>query len=383
MLREAAIMLYLLVFRVFFSIFQLYPQQAKTTFVASFGDNVLFTLNALEKQVNHSIVILKTSQCKMDFERRCDCLVLAFDPKNVIDWFRSIYHLATSTHVFVDNYFGFLAAARFKPNVVCIQLWHAAGAIKRFGLKDPSIQNRSPRALKRFIKVYSRFDYVVVGSRKMADIFHESFGIETEKMLRTGIPRTDFFFHKKDMEKAADLLKTKIPIIHGKKVLLYAPTYRDNDIHNSRLKLNIDRMYQELNEDYVLLLRLHPAIQTTFCHMYPDFICDVSGYSEVNPLLVITEILITDYSSIPFEFSLLHKPMIFFAYDLDVYASSRGFWEPYEQLVPGPIVKNTEELIKEIHKNHEEYLERVQTFANDWNEYSRGNSSDRLIKYLY
>lgn len=382
MVREAAITIYLLVFRTLFSIFLLCPQKKKTTFVASFGDNVLFALHALEKQAAHPVVILKTSHCKLDFEDRPDRLVLNFEPGHLIDWVRSVYHLATSTHIFVDNYFGFLAAAPFRRNVTCIQLWHAAGAIKQFGLKDPSIAGRSPRALKRFKKVYGQFTHVVVGSEKMADIFGESFGIDDDRILRTGIPRTDFFFDETAMQKAADSIRMNFPEIRGKQVILYAPTYRDDELHVSRLELDLELMYKELKEDYVLLLRLHPAVRVDFANTYPDFVFDVSEYPDVHQLLVVTDILITDYSSIPFEYSLLQKPMIFFAYDLEKYAESRGFWEPYEGLVPGPIVKNTAEIVKVIQNGDYDY-NRIRAFADEWNEYSGGHSSERLIGVLY
>lgn len=92
--------------------------------------------------------------------------------------------------------------------------------------------------------------------------------------------------------------------------------------------------------------------------------------------------LITDYSSIPFEFALLRKPMIFFAYDIDVYVTERGFWEPYDQLVPGPIVRTTDELI-EVIDSERFHIEKIEGFAKDWNEYSTGKASERLISRLY
>src|SRR5699024_12558819 len=105
--------------------------------------------------------------------------------------------------------------------------------------------------------------------------------------------------------------------------LFYAPTYRDNELDIGELKLDIEKMYQAFKHDYVLLLRLHPAINGEFQNKYPGFVINVSGNYNINHLLVITDILITDYSSIPFEFSLLNKPMVFFAYDLEDRKSTR------------------------------------------------------------
>ncbi len=378
MAREVAIQLYLFVFRFFFTIFSICPQKKKTTFVASFGDNVLFTLKELKGQTDDQIIILKTASCRLDFNGT----VLNFEPKYFADWIHSIYHLATSNVIFIDNYFGFLAAAKFKSNVKCVQLWHAAGAIKQFGLKDPSNTDRSPKAIQRFKMVYSQFDYVVVGGEKMADIYRESFGIREENILRTGIPRTDFFFDEQALQKTTAALKKTYPIIQEKKVILYAPTYRENEFNVSSVPLDIKKMYQELKDEYILLLRLHPAVHFDFSNQYPDFIYDVSDYPDTNHLLAVTDLLISDYSSIPFEFSLLQRPMIFFAYDLEEYGKSRGFWEPYEQLVPGPVVYNSKELVEAIQTNKYNY-DQIVKFANEWNEFSTGTSSIRLIQAIY
>src|SRR5699024_10668069 len=218
----------------------------------------------IEKQTDDQVVILKTAQCKVNFEESARRTVLEFEVTSSFDWVKSIYHLATSRFVLVDNYFGFLAAVRFRAGVEWSQLWHAAGAIKQFGLKDPSIEYRTERARRRFKKVYDRFDHVVVGSEKMARIFKESFGLSNERMLRTGIPRTDFYYDARDMERVATELQRAYPAIRDKKVMLYAPTFRDNALKSTELELDIGTLYRALGDEYVLLLRLHPAIQGNF-----------------------------------------------------------------------------------------------------------------------
>src|SRR5699024_1312992 len=138
------------------------------TLVTSFGDSVLYTVNEIENGTDGKVVILKTAQCRVTFGESARRSGLEFEVTRSFDWVRSMYHLATSRFVCVDNYFGFLAAVRFRAGVECIQLWHAAGAIKQFGVKDPSIESRTERARSRFKMVYGRFDHVVVGSEKMA-----------------------------------------------------------------------------------------------------------------------------------------------------------------------------------------------------------------------
>lgn len=382
MLRELAISLYLFVFQLIFNFFKLFPLQRKTVFVASLGHNALYTIQELEKQTDEKIVILKTTKCPVEFTKSGNRTVLTLKRTRPIHFLQSIYHLATSHRVFVDNYYGFLAGTNFKESVKCVQLWHAAGAIKQFGLKDLSIKDRPEKAYKRFYNVYKRFDHVVVGSDKMAVIFKEGFGLNEDRILRTGIPRTDFFYDETIKNEAVHKLNKTFPTITDKKVLLYAPTYRDGELDSPELEIDLDKMYKHLKSDYVLFLRLHPAVNGTFENKYPGFVYNVSSYPDINELLVVTDLLITDYSSIPFEYALLKRPMIFYAYDLDAYAEKRGFWEIYEELVPGPIVKTTNELVEKIKYQQFDY-NKIEQFSHTWNKYSLGHSSKRLIDVLY
>ncbi len=332
MAKDLIISVYLLMFRTIFNISKLIPQRKKTVFVSSFGDNILYTVEALKKQYDGEIIILKDEKCKYFFLEDTQVTIVPFQLKKPKHFLHSIYHLATCEKVFVDNYFGFLAATDFKENVECIQLWHASGAVKRFGLADPSIEHRTQKANERFRKVYQRFDKVVVGSDKMAEIFKKSFNLTEDNILKTGIPRTDFFYE--DHVEIEEKLKKKYPELKNKKVILYAPTFRDHQLTNPDIQLDLNQMYEALHEDYVLLLKLHPAVNTNFANPYPDFIIDVSSKEKINQLLLITDLLITDYSSIPYEFSLLNKPMIFYSFDLEEYARARGFWEDYHTMTP-------------------------------------------------
>lgn len=281
-----------------------------------------------------------------------------------------------------DTYFGFLAVTDFKDEVDCVQLWHAAGALKKFGLMDPSINSRTKNARDRFRKVYSRFTHVVVGSEKMTSIFKKSFGISDDKIVRSGIPRTDFFYQLPMLGESEQELTAQFPIIKQKKVILYAPTFRDGDLINPKIHLDLARMYQELGQEYVLFLRLHPAVKLDTANLFPNFVYDVSYYKNINPLLTISDILITDYSSIPFEYSLLNKPMIFYTYDLDEYMQTRGVEDSYIAELPGPIVKNTNSLIKTI-KFHQYDMNKVNAFSRTWNTYSKGTASNQLVSILY
>src|SRR5699024_12770109 len=130
-------------------------------------------------------------------------------------------------------------------------------------------------------------------------------------------------------------------------VIVYAPTYRDDalntDVGTADSPINLDILEKELGSDYIFLLKLHPAVSAKWQIYSNDVVMDVSDYPNVNELLVVADMLISDYSSIPFEYAILERPMIFLPYDLPSYTELRVLCEPYEQLIPGPLVQTTEE----------------------------------------
>lgn len=381
LLREFGINVYLTVFDAFFRLFIFFPQKNKSIFVTTFGHNTLHVIEALEKLTNEEIVIVKGKHCSVNFAEVESRIVLDSKKPFFLWWFAFVYHLATSNKVVVDNYYPFLATTNFKKDTKCVQLWHAAGAIKKFALTDESVKYRSKRAQNRFQQAYSKFTHVVIGSEEMASIFSESFGIPKDRMLRTGVPRTDFFYNEEKKSKIIAELETLYPLIKDKKIIMYAPTFRDNKLGVDELPLDLKKLHNALNNEYIIVIKTHPLVRNTINSKYDDFAIDLSHYKNINHLLLITDILITDYSSIPYEFSLLEKQMIFYAYDVQQYSKERGLWDQYDKLVPGPVVYNSDEIISAI-KNEKFDPAEVIAFKNKWNAYSDGQSSDKLAKFL-
>lgn len=385
MIKELIITIYLLAFKLVFNFFKLFPLKHKITFVITFGDNSKYIYDEIKRQQQEiEVVVLYEGASRVYFEEYDEVKKIPFESLNFMQIIKSIYHLATSKYIIVDNYFGFLATTDFRKGAECLQLWHASGAIKKFGLEDQSVQYRSERAKKRFNKVYSKFDKVVIGSDIMGNTFIRSFNIPKEKLLKTGVPRTDFFYKEALHSEIIKGMVRENEALKNKKKILYAPTYRDNELDHFEMKLELDLLYKELGEDYIILLRLHPAIKTktNYADLYPGFVLDYSSSKyDINHLLLIADYLITDYSSIPYEFSLLNKPIIFFAYDLEKYSLERGLVENYDQMVPGPVVKETNDVIKLIKENQFD-MQQLKAYANKWNKYSKGYSSHNVVNYL-
>ncbi|MGB2993029.1 MAG: CDP-glycerol glycerophosphotransferase family protein [Paenisporosarcina sp.] len=384
MLKEGIITCYLFVIKMIFSLFSLLPLKNKTVFLSSFGDNAFFVAKELSQYEDHPLVFINQSRCKIDFSSipTNNKKILSFETKNFIETCMSIYYLATSKYIFVDNYVGILSTVRFRKDVKCIQLWHAAGAIKRFGWSEPTTNERSEKAKIRFQQVYDSFHYIPVGSQQMAQIFTDSFHVEPHRFLFTGVPQTDFYYDSIAKANSLKRVQHTYPIIKGKKVVLYAPTFRKDELEIMTLQIDINEYLKRVDENHVLLIRLHPAVKNVTNILAHPRVLVVSDYPNVNELMVASDILITDYSSIPFEFSLLSKKMIFYTYDLESYDKEQGLWSESSLYFPGPIVKNTKELVDEV-LNPTIDFNKINYFKNHWNTFSQGESTKTLISKIY
>ncbi|MCU9595507.1 CDP-glycerol glycerophosphotransferase family protein [Caldibacillus thermolactis] len=383
MAREFIISLYLLMYKLLFNFFKLFPIKNKIVFVASFKDNNLYIYRKLnDKQFPGEVVFLCKESCFHSIKEKTSVPVYVIESGNFVHELKAAYHLMTAKTIIVDNYYGFLSVAKFKKGVECIQIWHAAGAIKNFGLLDPTVEQRPKRAQKRIKKVYQNFHKVVVGSDVFADIFKKAFNVKEEQLLRFGYPRTDFFYNQTAQEKKREQFYQKYPQFKNKKIILYAPTYRPNPEDN-QLKLDIDQLYKSLKDEYVLFIRLHPSVSISEINyfVYQDFVFDFSNKASINDLIVVSDLLITDYSSIPFEYAILEKPMIFYPYDLEKYQENPGIWAKYEDIVPGPVAFLTKDILRYIKSNDFDY-EKYRAFKEKWNKYSKGFSSENMVHYL-
>ena len=232
------------------------------------------------------------------------------------------------------------------------------------------------------------YTHVPVSSYHSALHHQEAFGIGIDKFYPVGIPRTDIFFDEDYKKKTCERVYAEFPgAKEAKRVILYAPTFRGNsavDAHFPMEKLDFEE-WGELckRTDSYLIVKMHPFVQEkiNIPEKYRDCIADAAQYREVNDILFITDLLITDYSSIIYEFSLLRRPMLFYAFDQIMYVSTRDFYEPYEDIVPGRIIKRFDQLMEALEK--EEYnTDKIEWFIKKNFAYTDGKSTDRVIDLI-
>lgn len=289
--------------------------------------------------------------------------------------FNSLKKLATSNYVFLNDNFFPVAFMNFNKKTLVIQLWHAPGAFKKFG---GSVENAS------MLKMISdNTDYLIVTSKHIEDYYSEAFQIEKSKIRPLGLPRADYYFENHNIDELKARFYKRYNLDSNKKIILYAPTFRENEKFNNVFNyLDLAKFNERLSDEYVLLLRLHPKINK----FYSSDICvegdyiDCSDYKNEQELMLVADILITDYSSIMIEFGLLNKPIIFFAYDLDNYLSNeRGFYLDYKNDLPGPIVYTTDELIDSIENGVD--TSKLDSFLKTQFDEMDGKSSKRVVDF--
>lgn len=252
--------------------------------------------------------------------------------------------LATAEYVFLNDNFLPMGKLNFRKEAVITQLWHAEGAFKKFGLHIP--QNDALR--KAEIAANSKLSFVVCSSEGVRKIYAEAFGVNEEKVLPLGAPRVDYLKNEKNRESALREIHEKYPQTKNKKIILYAPTFRDDPERDKEIlnRFNIQMVKAALDGEYEIFIRLHPQIHIS--QRDTDGATDVTDFSDVRKLILASDVLVTDYSSICMDFAFLQKKTVFFAYDLDWYTERRNFYFDYESFVPGLVAKNTDELISSI-----------------------------------
>lgn len=300
------------------------------------------------------------------------------------DKFKFPYLLGKADYIFVDDYHPLLYNVKFRKNQEIIQLWHAVGSFKtvgysRTGKKDGPFFNSSNH--RSYTKVY-------VSSEKDIPYYGEAFGVLEKNIIPTGIPRTDMFFDNKYKNITIKKMIKEFPKIANKKVVLFAPTFRGSGHHTAYYpyeKLDLESLAKYCYETKsIILFKMHPFVKNKvdIPNKYKEYFIDISHFREINEFLLVTDILISDYSSLVYEFAISKKPMLFYAFDLDDYASNRGFYEPYKHFVPGKIVKSFDELITSLYNNDFEQ-EKVTEFLNKRFKYKDGKSSKRVVHDIF
>jgi CDP-ribitol ribitolphosphotransferase len=296
---------------------------------------------------------------------------------------RSGYHLATARLFVIDDYYFPMYAIRPRPGTKFVQAWHACGAFKKFGYSVLDKGFGADEAYVRSIPIHANYDLCLVSAARFAPFYAEAFRTPLERFTSTlGIPRTDLFFDAGRSARVAAEVRARYAIPVGRRVILYAPTFRGERVTVARDPTDLDlaALQAVLGGDHVVLLRSHPFVRARLAAdpAVRDFVIDVSDWPEMNDLMLVSDILLTDYSSAMYEFALLERPMAFFAPDHAAYERERGFYLDWPGALPGPVFETTEDLAAWLRAGAFD-LDRVRTFRAAAFDAADGRATARFV----
>ncbi len=303
--------------------------------------------------------------------------------ENTWQTLRSGFHLATARVFVVDDWFFPMYVITPRPGTVRVQVWHGAGAFKRFGYSVLDKSFGADEEMIRLVPIHSNYDICLVSSAAAIEHYMDAFRLPRDRFTSAlGVPRTDLFFDAERRAQATEAIRRRYALPTDRRILLYAPTFRGAMVRDARDPgdLDVTAMRDALAGEWVVLLRPHPFVRDRLL-LGPDlagFAIDVSDWPDINELMLVADLLVTDYSSAIFEFALLDRPMAFFAPDHDAYEHERGFYFDFRTGVPGPVFEDTPALAAYVQAGDFD-LPRVRAFARTWFDVADGHASERFV----
>jgi len=258
-----------------------------------------------------------------------------------------MYHLATASACVVDGYIVPVSVLNHRPGLKVVQMWHALGAIKKFGLQAIGLPGGRDSGVASAMRMHRNYDLVLCGGPAAVPAFAEAFGVPGSAVVPTGLPRVDYLLAHADAASANSLpagvarLYERFPLLAdaSRRTILYAPTYRRNRPDHYR-----DVLERFDDPRYTLVIKPHPLVTS-----------DVGGANVVNAggvdildLLPLCDVVITDYSAVAFEACVLDKPLYFYVYDLDEYGTEHGLNVDLMAEMPGATSRDIGEIAAAI-----------------------------------
>lgn len=290
--------------------------------------------------------------------------------------------VAQANYIFLDDHVPTFDWMMLSKKTTVVQLWHAGA-----GFKSAGYSRWGHKGCPAPIGCHRQYRYGVAGSEKIAHFFAEVFGINEEQILPTGMPRMDEYNDLEYRNNKIEELYVKYPLCKEKKVILFAPTYRGvkrADAYYPYELIDFDELYGYCeSEGYVVVFKMHPWVSqpVPIIEKYKNRFIDAGASVNINDLFYITDILISDYSSNIYEYSLMKKPMLFFAFDKVSYSVTRGFHRDYDQTAPGKVCETFEELMCALKQKDYQY-EKVEKYIEEQFNQIDSQAASRVIDWI-
>lgn len=308
-----------------------------------------------------------------------------------------IREAATAKAILISTANDYFSHIEVRPETKIIQLWHGVGTFKKIGYSTLTSNRFGPgQQYREEFNQYRNYSYVTIASEGLAWIFEDAMHISRESgiLAPVGISRTDLFFDEEYKKEAEKQLNELCPGINGRKIILYSPTFRGT-VNNAMApdQLDVDALGEALSDKYVLLIKHHglcenrrKPIPEKWAGNFAYDMNVVEDQISIEKLLLLADVCITDYSSLAFEYSILERPIVFFAYDLDDFLDERGMYMDYDELTPGPVCRTNEEMIEYIRNLPEsfagKYEKEIKDFRMKYVDKCDGHATERTIALI-
>jgi CDP-glycerol glycerophosphotransferase len=297
------------------------------------------------------------------------------------------HYLLARAQYWVDNQ-GFPRVFTKRPRTTYVQTWHGT-PLKKMGWDEPRLAALSPARRRVHEAMIERWDYLVVPSEYFVESFVRSYDYDG-KLLRVGYPRNDLLVNRaSDADYVAEA-KRRMGLPLDRTIVLYAPTFRDRNKGRSKdyaLPFDVEQLAESLSDEVFLLVRTHYLDAVKLSRGLAPFAKNVSGHDDITEILLVSDVLVTDYSSTMFDFANTGRPMVFYTHDYDDYVhNERGTYFKLADEAPGPLVTTTEELascLADIEGMRRDYADRYVAWRERYCEYDTGHAADDVVAAVF
>lgn len=359
-------------------------------YILKFGMNAIYCLIKLFPIKNNKIILLsrQSNFINIDFEllvnefkntnKELEIKVLCKEiPQSLLKrigycfyMLKCMYHIATAKVCIIDGYSIPISSLKHKKKLIIIQIWHAMGAIKKFGKQVLDKNEGSNKITANVMKMHNNYSYVMCTSKATGEFYAEAFGTNKENILTLGMPRIDYLLGETLNEKAEKIVTNK-PNIKDKKLIIYLPTFRKGkETHISEVVNSIDK------EKYNLLIKLHPLDKTKLNEEYV-----VNDKVTSMELMKLADYIITDYSAVAFEGAVLEKPIFFYLYDIETYLKDRGLNIDLTKEMKSCTFNNMKQIMNIIENDSYNY-EELRKFKEKYVETADTSNTKRIVDYI-
>lgn len=371
-LKRVIITLGKLFLNLIYCIMKVMPTQNQIVFISMQSDYPSLDFELLKQEIQYKEPSIKLvflcKKMESALSKKTDYIKYVF---NMIGYvLKAMYYLATSKVCVTESYCVPISILKHKKNLKVVQIWHASGAVKKFGYQSLDTEEGKSRDVARLMCMHKNYDYVIAPSETTKHIFSKAFNIEEEKIVKLGLPRLEYITNKK-YDKSEEIYND-YPELKNKKVILYVPTFRKG----RNVDLSEILKYQLNKEKYKLIIKLHPLENANI----PDDYKIDSKYTSYD-LIKIADYIITDYSILSIEASILEKPIFLYLYDLDKYSKNRGLNVDLNKELKTFTSKSFNDIMRKIENNDFDINEIIK-YKEKYIEVDTNNTIEKLTYFI-